>query len=125
MATGHPAARAAGDDPAPLLSVRGAVKNYGLVQALRGADLTVGRGEVHGLLGANGAGKSTLVKILAGLAKPDEGDFAIDGAPFRPGSIREAAAARRAPGPPGARHRPGAQRAPEPPPRPLPPSRAG
>ncbi|HLU73141.1 MAG TPA: sugar ABC transporter ATP-binding protein [Nonomuraea sp.] len=92
-ATEHAAARAAGDDPAPLLSVRGAVKHYGLVQALRGADLTVGRGEVHGLLGANGAGKSTLVKILAGLTRPDEGSFTLDGAPFRPGNIREAAAA--------------------------------
>jgi ribose transport system ATP-binding protein len=87
------AARAAGDDEVPLLSVRGAVKNYGPVQALRGADLTVRRGEVHGLLGANGAGKSTLVKILAGLEKPDQGDIALDGAPFRPGTIRAAAAA--------------------------------
>ena len=52
---------------APLLRLEGAEKVFpnGTV-ALRGVDLDVMQGSVHGLLGANGAGKSTLIKILAG-----------------------------------------------------------
>ncbi len=63
----------------PLLRVEDVAKAYGGVQALKGVSLTVGHGEVHGLVGANGAGKSTLIKILAGLAQPDRGSVMIDG----------------------------------------------
>ncbi|MDR5798128.1 sugar ABC transporter ATP-binding protein [Caballeronia sp. LZ008] len=51
----------------PLLQLQGVTKTFpnGLT-ALRGVDLEVSRGTVHGLLGANGAGKSTLIKILSG-----------------------------------------------------------
>ncbi|WP_421375191.1 sugar ABC transporter ATP-binding protein [Paraburkholderia sp. DD10] len=51
----------------PLLQLEGVTKTFpnGLT-ALRGVDLEVSRGAVHGLLGANGAGKSTLIKILSG-----------------------------------------------------------
>ena len=64
----------------PLLEVEDVAKAYGGVQALRGVSLTVGHGEIHGLVGANGAGKSTLIRILAGLAQPDRGRVALDGA---------------------------------------------
>ena len=49
------------------ISTTGIVKSFAGVQALRGVDLTVRRGDVHALLGQNGAGKSTLVKILNGV----------------------------------------------------------
>jgi ribose transport system ATP-binding protein len=51
----------------PLLALEGIAKTFpnGTV-ALRGVDLTIRAGHVHGLLGANGAGKSTLIKILSG-----------------------------------------------------------
>jgi ribose transport system ATP-binding protein len=66
-----------------VLQVRGLAKRYGSVAALSGADLTVGPGEIHALLGANGAGKSTLVKILAGVLPADEGEMLVDGRPLR------------------------------------------
>ncbi|RDW14724.1 D-xylose ABC transporter ATP-binding protein [Paracoccus thiocyanatus] len=62
-----------------ILEMRGISKGYPGVQALSGVDLSVGRGEVHGLMGENGAGKSTLIKILAGAITPDEGTIRFDG----------------------------------------------
>jgi branched-chain amino acid transport system ATP-binding protein len=49
------------------------------VQALRGVELTLGRGEVVGLIGPNGAGKSTLVNVLSGFDRPDEGTVELAG----------------------------------------------
>jgi len=63
----------------PLLQVRGLAKHFGGVQALKGVDLDIGPGEVHGLVGANGAGKSTLIRLLAGVHRPDAGSIAVDG----------------------------------------------
>ena len=51
------------------------------IQALRGVDFAVGRGEILGLLGPNGAGKTTLLKILACLVLPDTGEAIVDGHP--------------------------------------------
>ena len=51
----------------PMLQLTGLTKVFpNGTAALRGVDLTVRAGRVHGLLGANGAGKSTLIKILSG-----------------------------------------------------------
>ncbi len=61
------------------------VKNFAGVQALRGVDFRVRRGEIHALLGQNGAGKSTLVKILNGVhpAGSYEGAMRVDGKPVQ------------------------------------------
>ena len=60
---------------APVIEVRELVKRFGrrrrAVTALDGVSLSVGRGEVFGLLGRNGAGKTTLVRTLLGLLRPD------------------------------------------------------
>jgi ribose transport system ATP-binding protein len=58
----------------PLMRLDGVTKQFGNgVIALRGVDLEIVRGRVHGLLGANGAGKSTLIKILSGAYPPTSG----------------------------------------------------
>ena len=49
------------------------------VRALRGADLTVARGEFVAVMGPSGCGKSTLLNIIAGLDVPDEGEVAVAG----------------------------------------------
>ncbi|MFD0202938.1 MULTISPECIES: ATP-binding cassette domain-containing protein [Saccharothrix] len=49
------------------------------VQAVRGVDLAVGRGEIIGLLGPNGAGKTTIVKMLCGLLVPTGGSLEVCG----------------------------------------------
>lgn len=53
--------------------------SYGAVQALKGMNLTVPRGEVTAVIGANGAGKSTLMRTLAGLVRPQSGQVLFDG----------------------------------------------
>jgi ABC-type sugar transport system ATPase subunit len=67
----------------PLLSMRGIVKSFPGVRALRGVDLELHEGEVLALLGENGAGKSTLIKVLAGAHQPDAGSIQINGQPAR------------------------------------------
>ncbi|MGA2765313.1 MAG: ATP-binding cassette domain-containing protein [Spirochaetia bacterium] len=54
-------------------------KSYGLVEALKGVNFTVGQSEIVGLLGDNGAGKSTLVKILSGAIPATSGDIYMRG----------------------------------------------
>ncbi len=63
----------------PVLSLRGASKAFGAIQALDGASLDLYPGEAHALVGENGAGKSTLVKIFAGVFPPDEGELQVNG----------------------------------------------
>jgi ribose transport system ATP-binding protein len=63
----------------PLLEMRGIVKTFPGVKALRGVDLSLRAGEVLALLGENGAGKSTLMKVLGGADRADAGAIIIDG----------------------------------------------
>ena len=58
-----------------------ATKVFGAFTAVSAADLTVGRGEVVGLLGANGAGKTTLIRLLLGLLRPSDGVIRLFGSP--------------------------------------------
>jgi simple sugar transport system ATP-binding protein len=63
----------------PLIDACGIVRHFGHVRALQGADFSVGRGEIVGLIGDNGAGKSTLIRILSGTDRPDAGEIRVNG----------------------------------------------
>src|SRR5213078_1816852 len=58
---------------------RGLSKSYGDVQALRGVDLEVRRGEIFGFLGPNGAGKTTTIRCLLDLIRPSGGTVRVLG----------------------------------------------
>src|SRR5205085_8992384 len=61
------------------ISVRGLRKRYGDVEAVRGIDFEVARGEVFGLLGPNGAGKSTTIGMLTTAIAPTAGTARVGG----------------------------------------------
>ena len=73
-----------------LLELQGLRKAYPGVVANDDVSFSVGKGEVHALLGENGAGKSTLVKMVYGLVRPDEGQMSFAGQTYAPGSPHEA-----------------------------------
>jgi len=81
-------ARSSGE--APVLRLTGVTKRYGGVQALRGVDFSLMRGEVHGIVGENGAGKSTLIKIISGAEVADQGQVEMDGNALAAGSTTSA-----------------------------------
>jgi ABC-2 type transport system ATP-binding protein len=66
-------------DRPPAIVVSGLTKKYGDIEAVRGIDFEVARGETFGFLGPNGAGKSTTIKILCTLARPTAGQAAVAG----------------------------------------------
>jgi ABC-type sugar transport system ATPase subunit len=73
-----------------LLSVRGASKRFGGVQALQRVSFDLHAGEVLALAGDNGAGKSTLIKCISGVHAPDEGEILYKGKPVVLANPREA-----------------------------------
>lgn len=84
------ATRTPGSDSEPVLELRGINKRFGAVQALTDIHLSVGRGEVVGLVGDNGAGKSTLIKVIAGVHAADDGDLIMNGTAQRFSSPKDA-----------------------------------
>jgi len=65
---------------APLaIEVRGLLKNYDEVEAVRGVEFEVATGEVFGFLGPNGAGKTTTINMLCTLVTPTAGSAKVAG----------------------------------------------
>jgi ABC-2 type transport system ATP-binding protein len=62
-----------------VISVRGLRKSYGDLEALRGIDLDVARGEIFAFLGPNGAGKTTAISVLEGYLERDAGEVEVLG----------------------------------------------
>jgi len=67
-----------GRDIVSMIEVRGLVKHYGKVEALRGVTFKIDKG-ITGLIGPNGAGKTTIIKIILGLVSADEGEATVFG----------------------------------------------
>jgi ABC-2 type transport system ATP-binding protein len=63
----------------PAIEVNELRKSYGEVEAVRGVDFEVARGEVFGFLGPNGAGKTTTINMLCTLTKPTGGEARVAG----------------------------------------------
>ncbi|SHJ26532.1 sugar ABC transporter ATP-binding protein [Propionispora hippei] len=76
----------------PLLAMKGIVKEFPGVKALKAVDFSLQPGEIHALLGENGAGKSTLMKVLSGVYSQDAGEIWLDGRQVRFNGPREAQA---------------------------------
>ncbi len=83
-ANGGPAVQAEG----AIIEARDLVLSFGETPALRGASVSVRRGEILAVMGPSGAGKSTLLHCLAGILVPDSGAVYFDGR--RLDTLREA-----------------------------------
>ena len=89
--TGPGAVGVAGaSDRPPAIEVSGLTKKYGDIEAVRGIDFQVARGETFGFLGPNGAGKSTTIKILCTLARPTAGQASVAGTTWSASGTRYA-----------------------------------
>jgi branched-chain amino acid transport system ATP-binding protein len=62
-----------------LLELKDVYTSYGAVQALKGINLKVGKGEIVTLIGSNGAGKSTTLRTISGMVKPRQGTITYNG----------------------------------------------
>jgi ABC-2 type transport system ATP-binding protein len=64
----------------PIIRIEGLKKSYaGGVEALKGVNLDIEKGEILALLGPNGAGKTTLISIVCGIVTPSSGRILVDG----------------------------------------------
>jgi ABC-2 type transport system ATP-binding protein len=63
----------------PAIAAKGLSKAFGSFKAVDGANLSIGKGELFGLLGPNGSGKTTIVRLLTGQLKPTSGSASILG----------------------------------------------
>lgn len=62
-----------------MIEIQGLTKSFGSFQAVKGIDLTIGKGCVFGFVGPNGAGKSTTMSVLATLTAPTSGTVKVGG----------------------------------------------
>lgn len=80
------------------LQVVGLAKSFGtgkrVVEAVRGVDFKVDRGQIFGFLGPNGAGKSTTIRMIVDLLRPTSGHVRVFGEPIRsrPNALRQVGA---------------------------------
>ncbi|MCV6592174.1 MAG: ABC transporter ATP-binding protein [Silicimonas sp.] len=73
----------------PLVEFRSVKKSYGTFEAVKGLDLTIGRGEFVAIMGPSGCGKTTTLRMLAGLEAPTAGTIRIDGREMNDVAVHE------------------------------------
>ena len=61
------------------IKIRALTKKYGSKRAVDVFDMTVKQGDIYGFVGRNGAGKTTVMRMIAGLAYPQEGEIELFG----------------------------------------------
>jgi len=66
----------------PIIHIKNISKHFGAVEALRGVNLDIVRGEVVVIIGPSGSGKSTLLRCINRLEVFDEGEIMVDGIPL-------------------------------------------
>jgi ABC-type branched-subunit amino acid transport system ATPase component len=66
-------------DSAPILRVRGLLKRFGGLTAVKNLSLELRAGEIFGLIGPNGSGKSTAMKSIMGIERPTAGEVIFQG----------------------------------------------
>ncbi len=54
-------------------------RSFGMLEAVKGIDFALGRGEIFGFLGSNGEGKGTTIKMLCTLLRPGGGRAIVNG----------------------------------------------
>lgn len=69
-----------------ILEVKDLFFSYGNEDIIKGANLSLKRGDFSALIGSNGAGKTTLIKLLLGILSPDKGQVLWDGKPLEKGT---------------------------------------
>src|ERR1044072_6725479 len=67
------------DEHETAISIRGLRVSYGHVEAVRGIDLNIARGEIFGLIGPDGAGKTSVFQILGGVMEATAGEGLVFG----------------------------------------------
>jgi len=84
-----------GAPPAPIIDLRGVVKDYptgaGAFRALRGVTLRVTPGELVAIVGKSGCGKSTLLNMITGIDRPTDGEITVAGLDLRQASENDLA----------------------------------
>jgi branched-chain amino acid transport system permease protein len=84
-------------DSEPILEIKEISKHFRGVKALDGVSLTIGAGEIRGIVGPNGSGKTTLFNVVSGLYRATGGQVVLDGAMvsgFRPYRLSQLGVAR-------------------------------
>ncbi|MEI5678368.1 methionine ABC transporter ATP-binding protein [Mesorhizobium sp. CGMCC 1.15528] len=76
---GEPPAKADPQQAEQVVRLVDVKRRFGTTPAIDGISLSVGKGEVLGIIGRSGAGKSTLIRCLNGLERPDSGQIFIEG----------------------------------------------